>query len=338
MKGVRIFVAIVALLVCWGQVQAQEDPSEHLKAVVKVSAIIHDDARTARILGTEREGNGVVIDADGHILTIGYVILEAESIQVHGRDGKPVTASFIAYDHATGFGLIKADKALGIDPMPLGESSDINVGDPILLVGHDGMGAVRPASLIARHEFVGYWEYLLDDALYVSPPHPNYGGAAMVGRDGKLLGIGSILTQMIIPEYGAVPCNMFVPIDLLKPILSDLIRNGRSAVPPKPWLGMNADEANGRVFVQIAYENGPAEKAGIRKNDIILRVDQKPVTGLADFYRKVWALGSAGVKVPLSVLQGDQINDITIDSADRYHYLRIRPTTKKPPTKTEMTL
>jgi S1-C subfamily serine protease len=316
--------------------QADQAAEEILKAVVKVHSIVPKDARTAGSLGTEREGNGVVIDVNGHILTIGYLILEAETIEVVGPEGKPINATFVGYDHATGFGILRTDKPLGVAPMKLGKSAKVNQGDPILVAGHGGKDAVQPARVVSRGEFAGYWEYLLDDAIYASPPHPGFGGAALIGRDGQLLGIGSIFThqllgigsiftQLVVSGVGSLPCNMFVPIDLLKPILADLIATGRSREPSKPWLGLSAEEAHGRVFVLRVRSEGPAAQAGLQPGDLILAVDKKAVKGLADLYRKVWALGSAGVDIPLSVLQGTQIRDITVHSADRYQYYRLKP-------------
>ena len=176
-----------------------------------------------------------------------------------------------------------------------------------------------------RGEFTGYWEYLLDNAIYTAPPYANYGGAALIGRDGKLLGIGSIFTQKAISGMGVIPCNMFVPIDLLGPILSDLIATGKSPEPPQPWLGLRVDEVHGRLFVLRVTTGGPAEKAGLKSGDIILTVNKKAVIGLADFYRNVWSLGKAGVAVPLAVLQGIGIRDVVVHSKDRHQYLRITP-------------
>ncbi len=165
----------------------------------------------------------------------------------------------------------------------------------------------------------------MEDALFTAPPHANFGGAALIGRDGRLLGIGSLFTQVMIPGFGSIPCNMFVPIDPFKPILPDLIATGRSREPPRPWLGLNAEEVRERVFILRITSGGPAEQAGLQPNDIILSVNKEAVSGLADFYRKVWALGRAGVDVPLSVLQGTQVRDITVHSADRDQYLQLKP-------------
>ena len=321
MKKFYIFMAVIILI---SPGYAQPEAEQLLKAIVKVKSTIPNEARTAGVLGTTREGNGVLIDSDGHILTIGYLILEADSIEVVDQDGFKFRARYIGYDHKSGFGLIRADKALNITPIQLGQSADINAGDPVLVIGHGGADSVQGARVVFRGEFTGYWEYLLENAIYTTPPYADYGGAALIGRDGKLLGIGSIFTQKTIADLGAVPCNMFVPIDLLRPILSRLIATGSSGEPPQPWLGLQIDEVHERLFVRRVTSGGPAEKAGLGSGDIVLKVDQKAVQGLADFYRKVWSLGDAGVEVPIAVLQGIEIRDIVVRSEDRDQYLMIR--------------
>jgi S1-C subfamily serine protease len=314
-----VFILICTLLIFSPPVLADQKPEEVLDAVIKVKASIPQDASTARVLGTEREGNGVVIDDKGHILTIGYLILEAEAIEVIGAQGDPVKARFVAYDYKTGFGLLRADPPLAVKPLKLGQSSQLKAGDPILVVGFGGAEAVLGSRVISRMEFAGYWEYLLENAIYTTPPYPNYGGAALLDHNGQLLGIGSIYTQVSIPGVGVMPCNMSVPIDLLKPILADLIDSGRSSKSAQPWLGVHADEAHGRVFIIRVTPGGPADKAG----NIILGVNQKPVKTLADFFRQVWALGPAGVKVPLSILKETQVRDISVESEDRYQRLQV---------------
>jgi S1-C subfamily serine protease len=319
------FLAVLFAILFSVSANADHSVEHTLKAVIKVRSTVPENARTARILGTEREGNGVVIDANGLIVTIGYLILEAKTIEVYPHGDKPVQAAFLGYDHQTGFGLLRAKDPINITPIELGQSSAVKEGDPILTVSYGGSESVQGARIISRQEFVGYWEYLLEDALYVAPPHSNFGGAALIGRDGQLLGIGSIFTQFAVPGIGTVPCNMFVPIDRLKPILTDLVTVGRSHGPTQPWLGLHADEAHGRVFVIRVTSGGPAERAGLRPGDMILTVNLKAVNGLADFYRKVWSLGNAGVDVPLSILQGTQMRDIKVHSADRYDAFRLKP-------------
>ena len=322
MKKLYYFIAAIILITPG---YAQQDAEQLLNAIVKVKSTIPNEARTAGILGTAREGNGVLIDVDGHILTIGYLILEADGIEVVDQEGQTLPAKYIGYDHKTGFGLIRADKSLNITPIQLGQSSDLKKGDPVLVIGHGGIDSVQGARVVSRGEFTGYWEYLLDNAIYTTPPYANYGGAALGGRDGKLLGIGSIFTRKSIADLGEIPCNMFVPIDLLQPILTRLMATGGSGEPPQPWLGLFIEEVHGRLFVQRVTSGGPAEKAGVGSGDIILKVNKKTVQGLADFYRKVWSLGEAGVEVPVEVLQGIEIRDIVVQSEDRYRYFRTLP-------------
>ena len=308
-----------------GPAYAEQSADEILKAIVKIKARIPESAFTARTLGTEREGNGVVIDSKGHILTIGYLIIEAETLEVMTEEGKTIRASFVGYDHDTGFGLLKANQPLSIKPMKLGKSSEVKQGDPILMAGYGGTESVQAGRVLACKEFAGYWEYLLEDAIYTAPAHTGFGGAALIDPDGKLLGIGSLLTQVIIPGFGSISCNISVPIDLLHPILADLIAKGRTSAPPRPWLGLNAEEAHGRVFVVRVTPGSPAEKAELQVGEMILTVKGGEVKGLADFYRKVWALGHAGVEVPLSILRGTKIREITMKSIDRNQLLRLKP-------------
>jgi len=319
----KIFYILITIITLMVPAYAQQDAGKILNAIVKVKSTVPAGARTARILGTEREGNGVLIDSQGHILTIGYVILEADQIEIVDQEGQAIPARYIGYDHKTGFGLIRADKALMIPPIQLGQSSGVKAGDPVLVIGHGGAKAVQGVRVVFRGEFAGYWEYLLDNAIYISPPYSNYGGAALIDRAGKLLGIGSIFAQKAIPDLGIIPCNMFVPIDLLRPILNDLITTGRSREPPQPWLGLHVDEVHGRIVVLRVTPGGPAGKSNLSSGDIILTVNNKAVDGIADFYRKVWSLGNAGVEVPLGVLQGIRINNIVVPSADRNQYLKL---------------
>jgi S1-C subfamily serine protease len=306
-------------------VRAEQAPEEILKAIVRINSTVPEDARTAVSLGRDREGNGVVIDTKGNVLTIGYLILEAERIEVVRQSGETLKASFVAYDYQSGFGILRTEKPLKVTPMTLGQSSEINVGDPVLVASYGGPDSVQGARVVTRQEFAGYWEYLLQDAIFTVPPHLSFGGAALIGRDGGLVGIGSLYTRVTLPGLGAVPSNMFVPIDTLKPILNDLIATGRSREPTRPWLGLYSEEAHGRVIILRVASGSPAELAGLRAGDIILKVNNGPVKGLADFYRKVWALGGAGVDVPIQILKGTEVRDMVVRSADRHQYLRLPP-------------
>lgn len=324
MKVCLTLIFSLILTFC-GSVRAEQAPEEILNAIVRVHATVPENARTAVSLGTDRDGSGVVIDERGYVLTIGYLILEAERIEVVGQRGETVKATFVAYDHNSGLGILRAEKPLKVTHMQLGQSSELTVGDPVLVASYGGPDSVQGARVLTRQEFAGYWEYLLEDAIFTSPPYLSFGGAALIGRNGRLVGIGSLYTRITLPGLGAVPTNMFVPIDRLKPILDDLIARGRSQEPSRPWLGLYSEEAHGRVIILRVASGSPAEQAGLREGDIILKVKKGAVKGLADFYRKVWALGEAGVDVPVSILQGTEIRDLVVHSADRSQYLRLGP-------------
>ena len=302
---------------------AAESANEVLSAVVRLSAAVPPDARTAPTLGTTRHGNGVVIDSDGLVLTIGYLILEAMSVIVEGPDRKPILANVVAYDHETGFGLVRAIKPLAAKPLRLGASSELDEGEPALIVSSGGVAGTRPVRTVSRREFTGYWEYLLESAIFTSPPHPDWSGAALVGRDGKLLGIGSLLVPDATSDEPSKPGNMFVPIDLLKPILGDLLADGRAQRQAKPWLGMISVENLGRIAIARVAPDGPAYKAGVQPGDIVVRVAGKDVATLSELYRNVWNMGAAGADVPLTVMREGSLHDITVKSGNRYDYLRL---------------
>jgi S1-C subfamily serine protease len=316
---------LLAVAVSAPATAAIEEPEALLAAVVGVRAEVPASARTARSLGTERQGSGVVIDDNGLVVTIGYLILEAESVELVERDGRRTPADIVAYDHASGFGLLRALSSLDAEPIPFGDSSALAEDDPVIVASREDAESAGPAVVVSRRPFAGYWEYLLESAIFTSPPRLAWGGAALIDADGRLVGIGSLFVGDALQHPVTRPGNMFVPIDELKPILGDLLARGRSSVPPRPWIGVYTEEARGRLFVDRVAADGPGARAGITVGDVILAVDGQPISGMADFYRKLWSRGRAGVQVRLRVLQGVETQDITIKSGDRYNWLKLKP-------------
>jgi len=302
---------------------AQQEFSVDALSVVKVRSKVVANARTSRSLGAQREGTGVVIDSEGLVLTIGYLIIEAETVELSTADGRAFPASVIGYDNASGFGLLKALRPLPVKPVQFGQSASIAEREMVLIVGFDG---VAPAYVVSRRPFVGYWEYLLDEAIYTAPATVNWSGAALLNREGRLLGIGSLVVNDAMGTRTQVPGNMFVPIDLLKPMLGDLIATGRSSGKPRPWLGINTQEVQGNVIVTRVSPESPAEDASLRTGDIIVGLDGQAIKGQADFYNRLWSHGVAGVDIPLDVLRGGRIENVTVKSVDREQYLRPKPT------------
>ena len=326
MKKRGLLVILALVLAVPAHLSGQEFSADTFNSVVKIRAEIPGDARTAASLGPLREGSGIVIDSKGLVLTIGYLILEASRVEVTDSAGKTVSARVLGYDHATGFGLLRAaSSAAAARPVPLGLSGDLARGAEVLILSWADNGpAGQGAYVVSRREFAGYWEYLLERAIFTAPHNANFGGAALLDRSGSLLGIGSLQVPQAIPGQ-PVPGNMFVPIDLLKPILSDLTHKGRSGAGPRPWLGAQMEEAGGHVIVRRVSRGGPAAQAGLRAGDLIAGVGGAPVEGLADIYRKVWALGAPGVSVPLNILKGVRVEEVRVVSGDRYDYLRLDP-------------
>ena len=292
-----------------------------LTSLVGLRAIVPADAFTAETLGTERTGNGVLI-RDGVVLTIGYLITEAETIWLHLADGRAVQGHVLAYDQETGFGLVQALARLEVPALPIGQSKSAKVGDPVVVAGAGGRKHSVVAQIAAKQEFAGNWEYVLDEAIFTTPAHPFWGGTAMIGRTGELLGIGSLQVQQVRETGTPEPLNMIVPIDILKPILDDLITMGRPNHPPRPWLGLNATEIDDKVVVARVSSGGPARRANLRTGDIVLAVAGDEVSELAGFFRKVWSLGKAGVEVPLTIYRDGRTFEARVTSGDRNRFLK----------------
>ena len=303
-------------------VQGQELTVDAL-SVVKVRSKAVANARSNRTLGAERQGTGVVIDSEGLVLTIGYLITEAETVELSTADGRSFPATVIGYDNVTGFGLLKALRPLPVKPVQFGQSASVGDRELVLIVGFDG---VAPAYVVSKRPFIGYWEYLLDEAIYTAPATVNWSGAALLNREGKLLGIGSLVVGDAMGTRQQVPGNMFVPIDLIKPMLGDLIATGKSSAKPRPWIGVNSQEVQGNVIITRVSPEGPAEDADIRAGDVIVGVGGQPVKGQADFYNKLWGRGEAGVSVPLDVLRAGKVETITVKSINRDRHFRQKPT------------
>src|SRR5262245_32579915 len=293
-----------------------------LGAVVGLRSIVPADAFTAETLGTERAGNGVLIRENGLVLTIGYLITEAESIWLHLGDGRALPGHVLGYDQETGFGLVQALARLDLPALPIGESNSASVGDPVVVAGAGGRHRSIAARVAARQEFAGYWEYVLDEAIFTAPAHPNWGGTALLGRAGELLGIGSL--QLERAREGGLPehLNMIVPIDLLKPVLDDLLTYGRRNRPPRPWLGLYATEVEDKVIVVGLAGRGPAQQARLRTGDVVLAVGGTQVSDLAGLFRRIWALGNAGVEVPLLIYRDGRTFEVKITSGDRNRFLK----------------
>jgi S1-C subfamily serine protease len=317
MRAVLLTVALLfAGLAC-----AQDKPEDTLAAVVAIQARIQPNARSVETLGPQRRGTGVLI-RDGYVLTIGYLVVEAESVQVTGADGRTLPASLAAYDHASGFALLRVVGTLNARPLALGDSLALAERDPGLVITSPARDAPTLVRVVSRRPFSGSWEYMLDSAIFTYPPVADWSGAPLIGGRGELLGIGSLIVPDAEAPGTRSPGNMFVPVDILKPILEELIADGRRRGPARPWLGVNADEVRGHLYVARVSPDGPAERAGLRAGDIVVAVGGEHVATLAEFYRRIWGRGGAGVEVPIRVLQGAQLRDVSVRSMDRVDYFR----------------
>ncbi len=301
--------------------EVQFDLARALNAVVLVRTEVPEDAFTANLLGTERGGYGIVIRDGGLVLTIGYLITEATRIWLTTNRGDVVAGYPLGYDQATGFGLIQALAKLDAPHLKLGSTRDVNVGDPVFVIGHGGINHALKTRLIGKLEFAGYSEYVLDEALFTAPAHPQWGGAALLDAQGDVIGVGSLLVQQEV-KGESIHVNMFVPADLLTPILEPMLQTGRSPHPPRPWLGMYTQDPDGKLTVGNVSPAGPAERAGVQAGDMVLGVGAERVHGLAELFRAIWKRGAAGVDVPLTLARAGDVLRITVKSMDRHDMLK----------------
>lgn len=288
-----------------------------LACVVSLRSQVPEDALTASVLGTERAGHGVIIADDGLVVTIGYLITEAESLWITTNAGVTVPGHVVGYDQETGFGLVQALQPMGSPAMVLGDSSALQVSDELITAGHGGLDYAIRTIVIAKREFAGYWEYVLDEALFTAPPHPSWGGAALISGHGELLGIASLLVQQIGEDGQQSGANMIIPINLLKPILDDLRMYGKRNAVARPWVGFLVQEVSHHLVVSGVYDECPAEIAGLHVGDIIREVEGEPVSGLAELFRRIWQTGEAGVDISLTIVRNRESMTVTVHSTDR---------------------
>ncbi len=290
-------------------------------AMVSINAHIPEDAMSASLLGTERSGHGVRIRDDGLIVTIGYVVHEADNLWI-GTQNAVVPGFVVGHDFDSGLALVKPSLPLRGSRMEIGRADSLKVGDTVTVMSSGGRAQVVDARVVAKQEFAGRWEYLLDQAIFTAPPHDSWSGAALVDADNRLCGLGSLVIQGFQLRGASTNVNMFVPIDLLTPVIDDICTHGRRLSPPRPWLGMLVHDDNHELTVVGVYRNCPADSAGLRPGDVIVSVDDEPVIGLGDMLRKMWSLGSAGVEVPLDVVRNTERMELRVRSGDRTGFQR----------------
>ena len=339
----QIFATVIAMLaalplsagvaVSVAAAAPQANDARYLKLVEATNAVVGvkvkalANAHSNASLGQEREGSGVLIGNDGHglVLTISYLILEADQVEITDHQGQTVPGTVVAYDHATGFGLVRPIAPIAARAIRIGSAAPVSQLDRLMIVTGGEEQNVSIATVVSKRRFAGYWEYLIDNAIFTSPPRLDHSGAALINKDGELVGIGSLFVLDALTPGEKLPGNMFVPVDLLRPVLDELVRTGRQSESGRPWIGVNSLEEDGRVKVVQVNEESPAAVAGIQAGDIILSIEGQPVESLQQFYQALWARGSAGVTVNLRVLHGPNVRDVTVNSIDRSDFMKKRP-------------
>jgi serine protease Do len=298
------------------KITSEEDVRRIYQSVVKIDSIVPSDARTANSLGTIRGGNGIVID-DQHILTIGYIVVEAETITITLPNGGVVPAELAGYDHTTGFGILKTILPSKLTPIQIGNSDKLNKEDLLYVLPYLTEGAPSAVKMVSRRSFTGWWEYFLDKPIYTHPMNTSFAGSALINEFGELLGIGSLYVSDAAAEGILSPGNLFVPINDLKPILNDLIVNGKRTADVKPYMGLTSYDDTGKVMVTRVNDDGPAAKAGFKENDIILKVNKINIQDTEKFYKTVWSQGGPGTLLDFEIERNNQIISLKLTTMDR---------------------
>ncbi|MBX2869058.1 MAG: S1C family serine protease [Acidiferrobacterales bacterium] len=330
--GRTLLFSVLAFFLATAGLKAKSKEVENtevtINAIVSVKAQVPTSARLANVLGTRREGSGIVIDGDGLVLTIGYLILEASDIVVSNSRNELVPAQVVAYDYDTGFGLVRALEPLGIEAIEIGRSKDIAIGDESLVVSYVGPNFLQEVEVVDIRDFPGYWEYLLEDAIFTAPLFREFGGAALINKTGQLVGVGSLIVPNARSGDDPLGGNMFVPVDQLKPILNDLLKYGRRVGASRPWLGVYTEMNRGKLVVTRVANDSPAERADLRSNDIIISVNGNEVADMSGFYRHVWSSGNAGVEIELTISRNEEALTVSLVTEDRYDWLKLNPRSK----------
>ena len=322
LKGLFLTCIVTALWISpWTSASAQLRANP-LDSVVGVTAAIRSDARTRARLGREREGTAIVIDDAGLVLTIGFLILEAESVDVQTRSGQLLPAEILAYHGETGLGLLRVRGEIDAKAVQMGDSDELRGGEGLIVGAFGGKEAVQQVFVTDRRTFTGPWEYLLEEAIFTAPGHPSVAGAGLFNSNGELVGIGYLTVAQRLARGGVVPGNMFVPIGALMPVFGDLIATGKSPGPARPWLGLYLEEAHGRLFVERTADGGPAAEAGLAVNDLVLGINGVATGDREAFYHELWAAGEAGDAVTLNVLKGMEVRAVPLTSMDRYNWYK----------------
>ena len=298
------------------KISTEEDIRKIYQSIVKIDSIVPPDARTAKALGTIRGGNGVVID-DKHILTIGYIVVEAETITITLPNGGVVPAELIGYDHTTGFGILKTILPSKLSSLKIGDSDNLNKEETLYVLPYLTEGAPSAVKMVSRRSFTGWWEYFLDKPIYTHPMNSSFAGSALINEFGEILGIGSLYVSDAAAKGIPSPGNLFVPINDLKPILDDLILNGKRTSDVKPYMGLTSNDDTGKVMITRVNDEGPAAKAGFMENDIILKVNKINIPDTENFYKTVWSQGGPGTLLDFEIERNNQIISLKLTTMDR---------------------
>jgi S1-C subfamily serine protease len=283
-------------------------------SVVFLRADIPARHPSAAILGEERIGAGVAVGVD-RVLTAHYLVLGASLVQCSGVDGRPRSVERVAIDHETGLALL----ALGgppLRPATLGHGEDSKPGRPVFLLTLDATRERKGATGLVSSvgPFEAFWEYMLDRAIMTTAINPGLAGAPLFDDAGRLIGLVS-LGLAAVGRY-----SLAIPIELYRRRQQGLEKS-EPAGPPRAWVGIYPQGTDGSVVLSGTVPDGPADRAGLERGDLILSVDGVAVSSLAELYRMLWRRGPGEV-LSFRILRDGALLVVEVAAGDRNVFYR----------------
>lgn len=286
-------------------------------ATVSIRSVTPQRHPSARLLGTERMGSGAIIDAEGHILTVGYVVMGARTIEVTLPDQQQFPATLVCQDFESGIAILQTP-ARDLPTVPLGHSSSLKEGDKVIIVAatDQTQRMASPGFISALRPFEAYWEYMLDQAILTTAMNPGFGGGPLLDSLGQMIGVLSLNLN------STKEMTLAIPIDLFHRVKEGVFTFGSiTDRRPRPWVGMYSEPVEGGVAVIGLIPNGPASRAGMEVKDVILEVNNAEATGRRELYELMWR-NRAGDELTFTVQRGEEVLDIRVTSMDRAEFYR----------------
>lgn len=250
-------------------------------------------------------GSGVIVDAQrGYVLTANHVVAQIPTVQVTTKDGRTFNAKVVGRDPATDIAVLQIQGGTGLKAVPLGDSDRLEVGDFVIAVGNPfGLGQTVTSGLVSALGRTGLSKEGYEDFIQTDAPiNPGNSGGALINLKGQLVGIN---TAILSPAGGNVGIGFAVPINMARQVMEQIVQTGRVE---RGRIGVSIQDLStsrrsgpreGALIADVASDS-PAEKAGLRKGDVVVAANGTPVRSASQLRNKV-GLTPVGKTIPLTV-------------------------------------